>query len=310
MGCNAISGVGDYEFGSPSTTSTAGGTGGTSTGTAGSGGAPGGSGGTTSTGGTGGTGGAGAEGGAGGSAPTLVDRGLVVRYFIDEAGSGQGPSELFDAAPNPLDLALTYSADLAFTSVSSGRGLRWTANNSSGDARATITGTKFHTMLHGSTTATIEAVVDVTSVGGAYNHFTTVGPGGNAGDLSLFTASNTTVRLAWDSATDIGTWTVPMTTAGRIVLQAVLDTSLATATDRTRLYVDGVAAPRASGTPPAQGSTVDLTPSTTFVIGNGVGSTTLSIGGTIFYIAYYAEALSLDDLSTNAELLAASDDTP
>ena len=55
-------------------------------------------------GGTGGTGAAGATGGAGGTAGAggepsgLVDGGLIVRYFIDEAASGQTPLHLVDAA--------------------------------------------------------------------------------------------------------------------------------------------------------------------------------------------------------------------
>ena len=249
-------------------------------------------------------------GGAGGAAPALVDRSLVVRYYVDEAASAQGPSELLDAAPNPLNLGLTYSPQLSFTTVSPNRGLHWTAASSAGDARATITGTKFHNLLHGSTTATIEAVVDVAAVGGGNCHITTVGPGGNAGDLSLHTTNDTSVRLSWHSATNIGTWTVPITTSGRVVLHAVLDTTEPSTADRTKLYVDGEAAVLTSGTQPALNATVDLTPSTTFVIGNGVGTSTLSIGGTIFYVAYYAGALSEQEVATNIKLLAVSDDSP
>ena len=311
LACNAVSGIGDYEFGAAGATATPSGSGGTGgSGGAGNASSTGGAAGSVQTGG-GGTTGSGGSGGSGGSAPTLVDRGLVVRYHVDEAGSGQGPSELIDAAPSPLNLAMTYSPELSFTSASSNRGLVWTAAGSQGDGRVSIGGTKFHNSLHGSTAATIEAVVDVSAVGTAGNwHITTVGPGGNAGDLSLHLTGATSVRLSWRSATNIGTWNVPITTVGRVVLHAVLDTTEPTATMRTRLYVDGQTAGASSGTPPTLNDTVDLSASTAFVLGNGVGSTTLSIGGTIFYVAYYSSALSAQEVATNTALLLSSDDSP
>ncbi len=62
-----------------------------------------------------GVGGSGVGGsGVGGNDPpifydgTLVDVGLLARYFIDEAGQGQGPSQLIDAAADPLNLTLSY----------------------------------------------------------------------------------------------------------------------------------------------------------------------------------------------------------
>jgi hypothetical protein len=306
-GCNAISGVGDYAFGAGGATTTTT----TATGTAGSGGSAGTGGATGGTGGGSSTGGAGAgEGGAGAGEPTLTDRGLVMRYYVDEAGSGQGPTQLFDAAPSPLDLSLTYSAELSFATIFGHRGLRWTNHDLAGDARVAITGTKVQTMLQGSTTATIEVVTSVEDVSTSSCHFTTLGPGGHPGDLSLFTISDTSVRLVWNGATDIGTWNVPISGLGRVVLHAVIDTTESTAAARTQLYVDTVAATKTSGATPDQNSTVDISASTTFVVGNGISATNLSIGGTIFYVAYYASALSETEIATNAELLTASDDSP
>lgn len=310
IGCNAISGVGDYAFGAGGAVTTASGTGG-SGGPAGTGGATGGTGGSSSTGGATGTGGTGGSGGgAGAGEPPLSERGLVVRYHIDEAGSGQGPTQLLDAAPNPLNLGLTYSSALSFATIYGNRGLRWTDHDLTGDARIAITATKLQTMLHGSTTATIEVVTSVDDVSASSCHFTTVGPGGHPGDLSLFTTSDTSVRLVWNGATDIGTWAVPISGLGRVVLHAVLDTTESAAAARVQLYVDAVAATKTGGTPPDQHDTVDLSASTTFVVGNGVSATNLSIGGTIFYVAYYASALSQAEIATNVELLSAFDDTP
>jgi Concanavalin A-like lectin/glucanases superfamily len=245
--------------------------------------------------------------GTGGSVPALVDTDLVVRYFIDEAASGTNPQHLDDFAPAPLDLPLTYSAGLAYTAVAGNRGLKWAAPNTVGDGRIAIAGTKIVNALNGSTEGTIEAVVDVEAVNAGNTHITCIGPGGNAGGFSLIAAGPNAVRLVWHEGVNIGTWSVPITTSGRVVLHAVLDTGLSTSSARTRLYVNGQAATSSGGTPPAMSATIDLTPDIDFVIGNAVG-TPLSIGGTIYYVAMYSGALSQQDIATNTQRLLASDD--
>jgi len=167
-GCLAILGVGDeYTLGGGAAGAGAqagsgGDTGGGGTGAAGATGGSGATGG--GTGAMGATGGGG-QGGSGGNAPTLVDRGLLVRYYIDEAASGQTPQQLIDAAPSPLNLTINYTPSLTFTEVASNRGLHWALLGSSANARTTLDGTKILSGLNGHTTGTIEAVVDVTAVG-------------------------------------------------------------------------------------------------------------------------------------------------
>ena len=47
----------------------------------------------------------------------LVDTGLIVRYYIDEAASGQGPTAVLDGSGvgADFDLAITYAAALNYT---------------------------------------------------------------------------------------------------------------------------------------------------------------------------------------------------
>jgi len=98
----------------------------------------------------------------------LVDRGLIVRYFVDEAASGQGPSQLLDAAPSPLNLGITYSTALSFAEVASNRALNWTSGDAAGDARVSLGSTKINSALQGSTSGTIEVVVNVTALTGPW----------------------------------------------------------------------------------------------------------------------------------------------
>ena len=152
-----------------------------STGGAGGVGATAGFGGAAVTGGNGGIGGA--AGGMGGSPLTaLHDRGLTTRYYIDEAGSGRGPDELIDAAPDPLTLSLDYGSTAAppiggaggtggmmgtggsepnwsFTEVDGNRGLSSLVPHRSGGASAGLSAPKLQA-LDGATEATIECVVD------------------------------------------------------------------------------------------------------------------------------------------------------
>ena len=68
---------------------------------------------TTSTGGSGGTstGVASGTGGMGGNPPQLTNAGLVVRYYLDEADSGQAPTQVFDDAQvQQLDLVESVSS--------------------------------------------------------------------------------------------------------------------------------------------------------------------------------------------------------
>jgi hypothetical protein len=92
---------------------------------------------------------------------------------------------------------------------------------------------------------------------------------------------------------------VPITTLGRVVLHGVIDAPQIT------LYVDGVPA---NGVVPTV-APVDLGASTHIMVGN-TREYTHTLRGRIFYAALYNDAFSAEQVTHNAQLLQASDDTP
>jgi hypothetical protein len=309
--CNSLWGVDDLQFGDRQGHST-------STGGAGGlGGGGGGVGGSAGDGGAGGSGGSTGGGGSGGQPSILTDRGLVVRYYLDEAESGQAPTAIHDDAPNPLDLPLAYAQEMSFIEIAGNRGLHWTAGGSGGRATIALTGTKLLDTIHDSTTATAELVIavddsvyfdrfiSVTSDNETGGHFDLALPPG-AGLVSFHPYGG------WSG--NAGQWTVGLTTLSRIVVHVVVDTTQSTEGDRTRLFVDTVAAPATSQPSTsfaalAQGATIDLGSNTTLTVGNK-SFADRSIEGTIFYVALYAAAFTEAEIAGNSKVLLASDDHP
>src|SRR5262245_56645187 len=112
------------------------------------------------------------------STETLIGRSLLARYFIDEAASGQLPTELADAAPNPFPLALHYTTQMAYTNVSGAHGLRWISFDDDGRGTALVMGSKLQA-LNGAQRWTFEVVVDLRDAG-------------NGGEVRLVSIANGT----------------------------------------------------------------------------------------------------------------------
>lgn len=234
----------------------------------------------------------------------LVDEGLLVRYFIDEAASGQGPTQLTDSAPTPMALALSYTPALSFVQSPS-RGLHWTTAGDNGRASAPVNGTKILTALDPATTFTLEIVADLQSVGAGEDRFVSVANGtATYGSIALITSDLVTLRLHLGTAAI--TWSVPWA-QGRLVIHCVVDTNQATASDRTTLYVNGVPATRTTGTSPIQGYTPPILTTDYLAVGNLEGAPR-SPGGSVYYAAIYTTALSPAQIATNVQRLTASDD--
>ena len=99
----------------------------------------------------------------------LVDTGLVVRYFLDEAASGRDPTAVLDSSGvgTAFDLTINYDTDkLAYTETSGNRGLESvsTANNQRANKAINNTSDKVRDNLHGSKTITVEIKVRVDSI--------------------------------------------------------------------------------------------------------------------------------------------------
>jgi len=291
-GCNAIFGVDELRFEPAAQVSSSSVGGGSAASTASSGGAP-----------------QGGNGGAGGCTNCLVDRGLVARYFIDEADSGQAPAALLDAAPGGLPLTIDYGgpAVLAFSGAPGKRGLQWTMQGTAAKASAPIAGTKLVSMLDGSAQATMEMVVEIESVVFGGSGVAVIGAGNNFGGLSFAVRPSNEVVLFWHGGTPVGNWTSTVVGAGRLVLHAVLEATHPDPLMRARYYVNGMETASAVPTV-ADGEVIDLSGETTFVVGSGV-SVARSPKGIIAYVAYYNVAMAQAEILVNVARLNVSDDT-
>jgi len=277
------------------------------TGAGGAGGA-GGQGGTTSTSGTGGQG-----AGPALHPGVLVDDGLVARYYLDEAASGQEPTEVLDAAPDPLPLPLTYvnigtDEFMAYTEDAGGnRGLMFTEVGHDDRASIAVDGTKISASLHAGQTVTYEVVADVQGMSTSGSRLLHIGEeSGHA--LSLETDAATRMQFSLNEHY-VGGVPVDLKSLGRAVFHSVVDTTQTEPADRVRIYVNGGRLPSVQGTPPDLDAAIDLGIGKHFVIGNReIGERTIE--GTIFYAAVYSGPLTDEQIVQNVALLLVDDDTP
>ena len=241
--------------------------------------------------------------------PRLVDRGLVVRYFINEAASGQMPAALVDSALQPLALPITYTSKLAYTEDNGHRGLHQ-ASMTPDNARADVgvAGTKVGPLLAGKTQWTIEAVYDVQAIPATINaRIVTIATGITTyGTMALLTVDRAHVNLELNG---VGTtWPVDET-MGRVVVHAVVNTNATTASGREQVYVAGGPVINGGGTGPSQGAGLSLQATDHLTIGN-VDTGGQSFQGTVYYVALYDVALSQSEVAQNAAALATDDDHP
>lgn len=264
----------------------------------------------------GGAGGAGASSNGGGCCVDLdaactdsscfEDAGLVARYFIDEAATGQSVTRLEDSASSPQALGIEYDANLGFTEVDGHRGLRWNAASNEGKASLLVDGSKIASMLDGQTAATIEIVLALEDVDNLSSRILHVGTGTENGRFSLVSDNTSILRFTMNN-NPVQSWFYEGQSGTRRVVHMVLDTTQANQNDRAKLYVDGAPAMINANNPPGQGATIDLGTGKTFLLGNrDIGGR--SFRGTLFYAALYARPLSSEEAALHAAILGRSDD--
>jgi hypothetical protein len=247
-------------------------------------------------------------GGYGGESAGLTSKGLLARYHIDEATSGQLPAKLNDSADAPLALPITYGAEMGFFEDGNA-GLRWTVTGADGRASAPVDGSKV-TALEGSSTGTIEVVLSLSAVTSNWSRISHIGSSDEVGRFTLLSGEANTLMAWWNTNDQLGAWNIGLTGLGRVVVHVVLDTNQVTPADRARLYLDGVVQADISGaTPPALGAGIELATGRHYVLGNReVGGRTFM--GTLYYAALYTSALDASTVQHHAEILSAADDGP
>lgn len=239
----------------------------------------------------------------------LIDRGLVVRYFIDEAASGTQPLFLIDSTDDPLSLPLYYEQGFGFSQNDSHRGLSWNSSQQRGHAGVNINGTKLMTLLNGSTYATIEFVADIKSITDNISRIVSIGTGDIGGNLLVGTDESNRLKLYWDYGVTVGEWILPLTTFGRSVVHVVIDTTAEAEADRVQLYINNMKIGRLPGMSPGQDEPIDLPDDAQLTLGNSFGGA-VSFSGTLYYAAVYNEAFTPEEIIANTALLTERDDTP
>jgi hypothetical protein len=233
----------------------------------------------------------------------LMDDGLVVRYFMDEASSGQVPTELVDSTASPLNIPITYG-QAVYVENEGNRGLYWQSALGDGKVEMGLGAPKL-APLRDVTRTTMELVVDIDGANATtISHI--AGLRGINPDFILSAIGDNELRLHRPYNSLTATW-VGVDNRERMVLHVVYDATLADPERRVDLYKDGVLVAKTTSNPPPMGDSETLSTGSEFIIGNHQNETQ-SIAGTIYYVAYYERPLTPAEVTNNAQRLLASDD--
>lgn len=238
----------------------------------------------------------------------LRDDGLIARYFLAEAASGQDPTHARDAAEDPLDLSLSYAGDEdpAYVEQDGHRGLAWAAAGTEGVAFAPIAGTKVATALEGAESATLEAVFSLTASEPSASRIVHIGD--NSGVVAINLASvdpnEVFVRVGENN---VGRFDFDFAAAGRVVVHAIYDSAQETHEERVRVFVDGQEVTLTSGSAAGSLEPITVPGGSELALGNR-GSGSFSFGGTLYYAAIYTGVLDADAIAQHVAELTAVDD--
>jgi uncharacterized repeat protein (TIGR01451 family) len=248
--------------------------------------------------------------------PTLTP---LVRYWVDEAPSGQGVANLIDAESNPLNMPLNYPGTSPYWAGDSGgnRHLRFSGAGDTGGGVVDTDGTKMDA-VHGATQVTIEVKYMMDGGGTCSNNGERIF-GLSDGDVSTSgwlavreRAGRDVLQVQWQGQT-VGVYALetgcPIT--GASVVHWVVDTTEPVAADRIRAYIDGVQATVTaveSTSLPSQNETIDLGPATRRMFVGRPNSGFRNFSGRIWYAALYVGEMSDANIASNATALLAMDD--
>jgi hypothetical protein len=232
-----------------------------------------------------------------------MDTGLVVRYFMDEASSGQAPTELVDSTASPLNMPITFGQPV-YVEDGGNRGLYW--QNAQGDGKAEVgMGSSKLMPLIDVTTTTMEIVVDVDGA-----HPTTIshiaGIRGINPDFFLSALGDSELRFHRPYNSLAAAW-VGVDDRERMVLHLVYDATHEDPQRRVDLYKNGVLVTKTTSNPPPMGQSESISPASELILGNHQ-TLAQSFAGTIYYVAYYDTALTPAEVTNNAQRLFANDD--
>ncbi|MEQ8979439.1 MAG: LamG-like jellyroll fold domain-containing protein [Deltaproteobacteria bacterium] len=234
----------------------------------------------------------------------LVERGLVVRYFLDET-DGERPGTVSDSGRSPaFDLQLfATTAGPYFEDSAQGRVVRWDDEGQGGSYARQVT-PKIINAFTDTETLTMEAVVTVQADANASRVFD-IGTGFHS-ECALAVRTDAVYLVRNDNLNVF--WSVDMNRKTPAVVTAVFDQTATDASDRFRLYVDGVdQGPASAALQP--GETFRILAGDTFLIGNAP-TNDKSVDGRIGYVALYDVAFTDAEALQNAQILSQKNDAP
>ena len=248
-----------------------------------------------------------------GDSTALVDEGLLMRYFLDEGNTNETPPMVLDAVPPALNLPVDYGSEgvLAYDSLPTGRGLRWSVAGADGLPCIDAEGTKIFD-VQGDLVVTLELVAQPDSTSPTHSRFFHLGPAETGGRLTLSSDVVGRVRFVLDNSNTIGADSVfPVDPGERAVWHMVYDSAQQEQFERIRFYVDGERRSATVYVPPQQNAALDLmTDANSFFCLGNRASGERSFQGGLYYAAVYAAALTDPQIQRNAALLKANDDPP
>jgi uncharacterized repeat protein (TIGR01451 family) len=245
----------------------------------------------------------------------------LVRYWIDEAPSGQGVAQLIDSEASPINMPLGYVGSSPVWNGDHGgfRNLRFygTDGSDTGGGVVDVNGTKLDA-LHGATRVTLEVKYMMDGGGTCGGNDPRIF-GISDGDVSLSgwlaireRNLRDVLQVQWQGQ-DLGIYALetgcPISSAS--VVHWVIDTTEPVAADRIRAYIDGVQATVTAidgSSLPAQNETVDLGAGTRRMFVGRAHSGVRTFRGRIWYAAIYQGEMTGAQITSNASALNSSDD--
>lgn len=234
----------------------------------------------------------------------LTNRGLLARYFINEAASGTDPTELIDSAESPENIPVILGGTLHFSSNDGHRSLRRGDIGNTSLVSLPLTQASKLRQLEGSRTGTIEIVTKVEEFND-YSRLTHLGDDGNldCGTLTLRMLRPATINVCVNSD-DSARFPVDLIAEGRMVVHLVMNTTAPIPPEPLKLYINGKPMTATTSTTP---SPIDIPNTAWYSLGikpNGSNQ----FKGNIYYAALYQSALDEEEVQTHAAVLMNDDD--
>lgn len=242
----------------------------------------------------------------------LVDRGLLVRYFYDEAASGQGPTTVFDRSGNGYDLD-----DLAYDGVN----LFWTVTGNDrgiGSSGATHDGYQRHAIdnasdlirdaLDGAQECTFEICVVVDDITVSNSRLFCINDriGGNP-VLGITSNATDEYQFFFNKVASLDN-NHDLSAGGVHVVTVIVNSAMAIETDRIRFYIDGVLDEAVGNLTLFDTISMDANVDLIGMNRESSGAYDRSFDGVLYYAAVYDEMLTASEIADNAAILLRSND--